>query len=81
MASEHHKLQAGHKLKKSSLDKDLSKIARVEDAARAISMSVISLGAGLVFLAAAGLIAATQVTGDASGALIVVAAILGEARR
>ncbi|MCB1515748.1 MAG: inorganic phosphate transporter [Hyphomicrobiaceae bacterium] len=77
MASEHHKLQAGHKLKKSSLDKDLSKIARVEDAARAISMSVISLGAGLVFLAAAGLIAATQVTGDASGALIVVAAILG----
>lgn len=69
--------QAGRKLKKTSLDKDLSKIARIEDATRAISMSVVSLGAGLVFLAAAGLIAATQVTDEASGALIVVAAILG----
>lgn len=64
-------------LKKTSLDKDLSKIARVEDATRAISMSVVSLGAGLVFLAAAGLVAATQVTNEASGAMIVVAAILG----
>ncbi|HRY08305.1 MAG TPA: inorganic phosphate transporter, partial [Hyphomicrobiaceae bacterium] len=77
MTSDQKLHQRGPHLKKSSLDKDLSKLARVEDATRAISMSVVSLGAGLVFLAAAGLIAATQVTGEASGALIVVAAILG----
>ncbi|MCB1506790.1 MAG: inorganic phosphate transporter [Hyphomicrobiaceae bacterium] len=77
MKSDDTQLPRPTKLKKSSLDKDLSKIARMEDATRAVSMSVISLGAGLVFLAAAGLIAATQVEGGASGALIVVAAILG----
>lgn len=77
MASDQDMNRTGRHLKKSSLDKDLSKIARLEDATRAISMSVISLGAGLVFLAAAGLMAATQVTNEASGALIVVAAILG----
>ncbi|MGD9667477.1 MAG: inorganic phosphate transporter [Hyphomicrobiaceae bacterium] len=77
MVSDQNVPRKARHLKKSSLDKDLSKIARVEDATRAISMSVISLGAGLVFLAAAGLVAATQVTDEASGALIVVAAILG----
>ncbi len=77
MASDQHAPRRGRHLKKSSLDKDLSKLARVEDATRAISMSVVSLGAGLVFLAAAGLFAATQVTDEASGALVVVAAILG----
>ncbi len=77
MASDQNVHRTGRHLKKTSLDKDLSKIARVEDATRAISMSVVSLGAGLVFLAAAGLMAATQVTDEASGALIVVAAILG----
>ncbi|MCB1521458.1 MAG: inorganic phosphate transporter [Hyphomicrobiaceae bacterium] len=65
------------KLKKSSLDKDLRKIGRVEDATRQISMSLISLGAGLVFLVAAGLIAAVEISGEPRSALIVVAAILG----
>ena len=48
---------AEHKLKKSSLDKDLSKIARIEDATRAVSLNIVALSGGILFLAAAGLIA------------------------
>jgi PiT family inorganic phosphate transporter len=77
MASEPTESAIKHKLKKTSLDKDLSKIARMEDAARVISMSIVSLGAAFIFLAAAGLIASAHVAGGAAGGLIVVAAILG----
>jgi PiT family inorganic phosphate transporter len=77
MASEPTVSAIKHKLKKTSLDKDLSKIARMEDATRVISMSIVSLGAAFIFLAAAGLIASAQVAGGAAGGLIVVAAILG----
>jgi PiT family inorganic phosphate transporter len=77
MASEPTVFAIKHKLKKTSLDKDLSKIARMEDATRVISMSIVSLGAAFIFLAAAGLIASAQVAGGAAGGLIVVAAILG----
>lgn len=77
MASEPTESAIKHKLKKTSLDKDLSKIARMEDATRVISMSIVSLGAAFIFLAAAGLIASAQVAGGAAGGLIVVAAILG----
>lgn len=64
------------KLKKSSLDKDLGKIARIEDATRAASLNIVALSGGIVFLAAAGLIAASQISGEPRGALIVVGAIL-----
>ncbi len=67
---------AEHKLKKSSLDKDLSKIARIEDATRANSLNIVALSGGVLFLAAAGLIAASQIAGEPRGALIVVGAIL-----
>jgi len=67
---------AEQKLKKSSLDKDLSKIAQIEDATRAVSLNIVALSAGILFLAAAGLIAATQISGEPRGALIVVGAIL-----
>lgn len=67
---------AEHKLKKSSLDKDLSKIARIEDATRAVSLNIVALSGGILFLAAAGLIAASQISGEPRGALIVVGAIL-----
>ncbi len=77
MAGEPQDGAVEHKLKKTSLDKDLSKIARMEDATRAVSMSFVSLGAAFVFLAAVGLMASAHVTGGASGGLIVVAAILG----
>ncbi|MGD9783312.1 MAG: inorganic phosphate transporter [Hyphomicrobiaceae bacterium] len=65
------------KFKKSSLDKDLGKIGRMEDAARLVSMPLISLGAALIFLTAAGLIAAFEITGSSGAAVVVVAAILG----
>lgn len=74
--SEHQSRSVEH-IKKSSLDKDLSKIARMEDAARAVSMGLLSHGAGLLFLVAAGLIAASQIAGEPRSAMIVVAAILG----
>ncbi len=77
MASEPQDIAVERKLKKTSLDKDLSKIARMEDATRVVSMSLVSLGAAFIFLAAAGLMASAHVTGGASGGLIVVAAILG----
>jgi PiT family inorganic phosphate transporter len=67
---------AEHKLRKSSLDKDLSKIARIEDATRAASLNIVALSGGILFLAAAGLIAASQIAGEPRGALIVVGAIL-----
>ncbi len=67
---------AEHKLKKSSLDKDLRKITRIEDATRAASLNIVALTGGILFLAAAGLIAASQIAGEPRGALIVVGAIL-----
>jgi PiT family inorganic phosphate transporter len=67
---------ADRKLRKSSLDKDLSKIARLEDATRVNSLNIVALSAGIVFLAATGLVAASQIAGEPRGALIVVGAIL-----
>ncbi|HWV82249.1 MAG TPA: inorganic phosphate transporter [Hyphomicrobiaceae bacterium] len=67
---------AERKLKKSSLDKDLRKIGRIEDATRAVSLNIVALSGGILFLAAAGLIAASQISGEPRGALIVVGAIL-----
>ena len=67
---------ADRKLRKSSLDKDLSKLARLEDATRLNSLNIVALSAGVLFLAAAGLVAAFQISGEPRGALIVVGAIL-----
>jgi hypothetical protein len=67
---------AEHKIRKSSLDKDLRKITRIEDATRAASLNIVALSGGILFLAAAGLIAASQIAGEPRGALIVVGAIL-----
>jgi PiT family inorganic phosphate transporter len=67
---------ADRKLRKSSLDKDLSKIARLEDATRVNSLNIVALSAGILFLAATGLVAASQISGEPRGALIVVGALL-----
>lgn len=67
---------ADRKLRKSSLDTDLSKITRLEDATRVNSLNIVALSAGVVFLAATGLVAASQIAGEPRGALIVVGAIL-----
>lgn len=69
--------RAPAKLRKSSLDKDLSKITSVETASRALSQQLLAPGLALVFLACAGLFAAAQTTQSTNGALIVAAAILG----
>lgn len=71
-----HRPAAEHKIRKSSLDKDLRKITRIEDATRAASLNIVALSGGILFLAAAGLIAASQIAGEPRGALVVVGAIL-----
>ncbi|MDX1718338.1 MAG: inorganic phosphate transporter [Anderseniella sp.] len=67
----------GSPLKKTSLDKDLSKITSVETAGRAISQTLLAPGIALVFLACAGLLAAAYTGESTNGALIVAAAIIG----
>lgn len=64
-------------LRKTSLDKDLSKITSVESASRAVSQQLMAPGIALVFLACAGLLAAAYTGESTNGALIVAAAILG----
>ncbi len=74
--SDHAKEQATG-LRKTSLDKDLSKITSVESASRAVSQQLMAPGIALVFLACAGLLAAAYTGESTNGALIVAAAILG----
>jgi PiT family inorganic phosphate transporter len=64
-------------LRKTSLDKDLSKITTMESASRAVSQQLMAPGIALVFLACAGLLAAAYTGESTNGALIVAAAILG----
>jgi PiT family inorganic phosphate transporter len=64
-------------LRKTSLDKDLSKITSVESASRAVSQQLMAPGIALIFLACAGLLAAAYTGESTNGALIVAAAILG----
>ena len=61
----------------SSLDKDLDKILRVEAATRSFSNDVVSSGLAVLFLGAAGLLAAFFVGLDRDTAVVVFAAILG----
>ncbi|QKV17764.1 inorganic phosphate transporter [Oricola thermophila] len=63
--------------KKSTLDKDLDKIVRIEEAAGYLSRGVAATGFGILFIAAAAIFAAVYVAGENNGALIIVAAMLG----
>lgn len=60
-------------LRKTSLDKDLSKIERMERAAQTVSRQLVAPGLAILFLGAAGLIAGYQISGH-SGALVIIAA-------
>lgn len=64
-------------LRKTSLDKDLSKLSSMETASRALSMQLLAPGLAIVFLACAGLLAAAYSGENPNSALIVVAAIIG----
>ncbi len=64
-------------LRKTSLDKDLLKLSRMETASRMLSMQLLAPGIALVFLACAGLLAAAYSGENPNSALIVAAAIIG----
>lgn len=65
------------RLRKSTLDKDLGKIDRMEEATRSATRNLFAPGVALVFLALAGSFAAFHIGVSANGALIVAAAMLG----
>jgi len=62
---------------KKTLDKDLDKIVRIEEAAGYVSRGFARPGFAILFIAAAAVFAALYVTGEQNSALIVVAAMLG----
>ncbi len=64
-------------IRKTSLDKDLRKIERLEDATRFVSRNRSAVGIALLFLAIAGALASTQTGTSQNGVLMVVAAIIG----
>ncbi len=68
---------AAPQLRKTSLDKDLSKLSSMETASRALSMQLLAPGVAIVFLACAGLLAAAYSGENPNSALIVAAAIIG----
>ena len=67
----------GGQLRKTSLDKDLSKLSSMETASRALSMQLLAPGLAIVFLACAGLLASAYSGENPNSALIVAAAIIG----
>ncbi|MEQ1713501.1 MAG: inorganic phosphate transporter, partial [Hyphomicrobium sp.] len=65
------------RLRKSSLDKDLGKIERLEQATRTVTRDLITPGVALLFLALAGIFASFQVGANSSAALVIAAAVIG----
>lgn len=65
------------KIRKTSLDKDLRKIERLEEATRAVSRNRLSVGIALLFLALAGVLASTQIGAATHSFLMIMAAVVG----
>jgi inorganic phosphate transporter, PiT family len=65
------------KVRKTSLDKDLRKIERLEEATRAVSRNRLALGIAVLFLATAGVLASSQIGASQNAVLMVVAAVIG----
>jgi len=63
--------------RKQTLDKDLDKFVRLEEAAGSVSRDFARPGFAILFIAAAALFASLYVIGEQNGALIVAAATLG----
>ncbi len=64
------------KLRKSSLDKDLRKLQRLEEVSRSIGQGLLAPGIAFIFLALTALIAALQVGAQFDVAILVIAAVL-----
>ncbi|HEX9882016.1 MAG TPA: anion permease, partial [Hyphomicrobium sp.] len=64
-------------VRKTSLDKDLGKIGRLEDATRLLSRGHLAPGIALLFLAIAGIIASFQIGSKPDAFLIIAAAVIG----
>ena len=65
------------KVRKTSLDKDLRKIERLEEATRLVSRGRAAVGIALLFLATAGVLASSQIGAMPNGFLMIVAAVIG----
>src|SRR5690606_24001109 len=64
-------------LRKETLDKDLDKLERVQQAAATVARGLVAPGIGLVFLALVALVAAIISAGEPRPLLIAVAAAIG----
>jgi len=65
------------RLRKTSLDKDLRKIERLDEATRSVSRHRFAPGFALLFLAIAGIIASFQIGPESNALLIIAAAVIG----
>ncbi len=65
------------RIRKPSLDKDLRKIKRLEDATRLVSGSRSAIGIALLFLVTAGILATSQIGAAPNGMLMIAAAVVG----
>lgn len=68
--------ESGYKFRKSSLDKDLRKLERLEESTRRISLGLLAPGLAFVFLALTGLVAALYAGAQSNAAILVTAAVL-----
>ena len=62
---------------KTSLDKDLRKIERLEEATRSVTRNLPAVAVALLFLAIAGVVASSQIGGEPNALVIIVAAVIG----
>jgi len=65
------------RIRKTSLDKDLRKIERLEEATRSVSRHRFAPGFALLFLAIAGIFASFQIGSESNALLIIAAAVIG----
>ena len=65
------------RLRKTSLDKDLRKIERLEEATRFVSRNRFAPGLALLFLATAGILASLQIGSGPNALLMIAAAVIG----
>ncbi len=64
-------------VRKTSLDKDLRKIERLEEATRSVSRKRPALAIAVLFLVTAGILASSQIGAEPNALLMIVAAIIG----
>lgn len=65
------------KLRKTTLDKDLGKLNRLEEATQSVSRTQFGAGIALLFLVLAGIIASVHTGSDSNAVLVIAAAVIG----